>query len=73
MNMNKTGSSMQLNTSINKKSAYMGHIRYAEVNSNSTQPMTGNFLSETECKSIEEAVAKEMLGEVVSRGNKTTG
>lgn len=35
--------------------------------------MTGNFLSEFECKSIEEAVAKEVLGDVVLRGNKTTG
>lgn len=41
---------------------------YAEVNSNSTAFMTygGNYLSEIECKSIEEAVAKEVLGELVS-------
>lgn len=72
--MQQSSSAQQLSTErMNKKSTYMGNIRYAEINSNSTAPMTGNFLSETECKSIEEAVAKEVLGEVVYRGNKTTG
>ena len=61
-----------------KKSAYLGpSVPYAEVTSNSTAFMTqGNYLSEVECKSIEEAVAKEVLGELVNQtrgGNFTTG
>lgn len=60
-----------------KKSTYLGQpVPYAEVTSNTTAIMTqGNYLSEIECKSIEEAVAKEVLGDLVSqqRGNKTTG
>lgn len=62
-----------------KKSAYLGQpVHYAEVTSNSTGYMTtkgNNYLSELECKSIEEAVAREVLGDLVkqTRGNKTTG
>ena len=66
-------------TGQKKKSAYLGQpLHYAEVVSNSTAIVTAqgnNYLSELECKSIEEAVAKEVLGDLIkgARGNKTTG
>lgn len=76
--MNNGGAADQgATTSRPKKSAYLGPgVPYAEVTSNSTAMMTqGNYLSEVECKSIEEAVAKEVLGDLVNqtRGSKTTG
>lgn len=67
--MNNGGAADQgATTSRPKKSAYLGPgVPYAEVTSNSTAMMTqGNYLSEVECKSIEEAVAKEVLGDLVN-------
>ena len=47
-----------------KHTSSAGKIAYTETNSYSTQPISGNFITDTECKSIEDTIAKEVLKEM---------